>query len=495
MNGKREKMNIENEKKWFVYVGDHHEGPFNANEVNEKKTAGLVNDESYVWCEGMSDWVMLSESKELSTELKRLAPIESVPPLLNKNKTTSLDKQKTTTTQQTATTSPKKTISPKTKSKAPLFLVLGLFFLVVIGIGGLAALSRFAPEDVHAKLRPTLAKVVDKAPFLAPLFHLIPSLPDISPEEQVELEAARNTPAETTPKIALALSMNDANRPLFYVSTNLPDRTKFEVYLVGSPETLLNKLQFTAQNSVKTSRGFGKTDVFLADGGQPIPKGEYRVVVAESPDQEESVKAALNALSPNKTNAKLPENIPQGARFVVMKSYFLGGPRDETYLTRLKQFHEKMKQKADGEITELKQYSDTLNLQFSTLTTEFNHIYQAKKLSPQLKQAWKKDANTWQQINGQLEQTIQTWSSETIQNEFFYGKIFSLVKSAYDSIKTLFALENSYVDKPSDHGTFDIQHGKTLSETRDALELLRTKMDAIVKAPKSPSGLPTREGL
>jgi hypothetical protein len=51
------------------------------------------------------------------------------------------------------------------------------------------------------------------------------------------------------------------------------------------------------------------------------------------------------------------------------------------------------------------------------------------------------------------------------------------------------------VEKPEDHATFDIQHGKALSETRDALELLRTKMDVIEKAPKSPSGLPTREGL
>jgi hypothetical protein len=87
MNGKREKMNIENEKKWFVYVGDHHEGPFNANEVNEKKTAGLVNDESYVWCEGMSDWVMLSNPFRLfSTKIKRPLSTNKKPRLLSKQR-------------------------------------------------------------------------------------------------------------------------------------------------------------------------------------------------------------------------------------------------------------------------------------------------------------------------------------------------------------------------------------------------------------------------
>ena len=82
-----------------------------------------------------------------------------------------------------------------------------------------------------------------------------------------------------------------------------------------------------------------------------------------------------------------------------------------------------------------------------------------------------------------------------MDNEFFYGRVYALVKSAYESTKALFTLENGFVEKPVDHATFDVQHGKALSETRDSLELLRAKMDAITKAPKSQSGLPTREGL
>jgi hypothetical protein len=264
---------------------------------------------------------------------------------------------------------------------------------------------------------------------------------------------------------------------------------------VGKSETLLNKLTFNAQNTVTTTHGFGKSEVFVADGGQLIPKGEYEVVVVDANEQTENLKAEFANLPPMKPGTELPSVVPPNAHFVLDKIYFLGGPRDEIYLTRLKQFHEKIKQNSNRELMELKQYSDTLNLQFSTLTTEFTRIYQNKKPSPQLLAAWKKDAATWQQINGQLEQTVQTWSKETIQNEFFYGKVYTLVKDAYDSIKSLFTLENSYVDHPADHGTYDIQHGKALSETRDALELLRTKMDVILKTPKSASGLPTREGL
>jgi hypothetical protein len=108
-------MNIENEKKWFVYVGDHHEGPFNAQEVSEKKNAGLVTEESYVWCEGMNDWVMLSDAKELSSEMKKLEP--STPTASGKSDSAKDKKSKVPTNGKTISDKPKSTASAK---KIPL---------------------------------------------------------------------------------------------------------------------------------------------------------------------------------------------------------------------------------------------------------------------------------------------------------------------------------------------------------------------------------------
>ena len=177
------------------------------------------------------------------------------------------------------------------------------------------------------------------------------------------------------------------------------------------------------------------------------------------------------------------------------KTYFIGGEKDDVYLTRLKSFHEKIKQNSEREAMELKQYADTLSLQLKTMTNEFSHIYGAKKPSGAVLASWKKDAELWQQINSQLDQTIQTWSKETLQNEFFYGKVYEQVKSAYEALKSLFTLENSYVNQPGEKSAFDIEHGKALSEANQAVNLLQTKIDIMSKAPKSPSGLPTREGL
>ena len=64
-------MDGTNEKKWFVYMGDHHEGPFSLPEIEAKMGQSLVTSESYVWCEGMPDWKVM---KDLSDFAALVAP-------------------------------------------------------------------------------------------------------------------------------------------------------------------------------------------------------------------------------------------------------------------------------------------------------------------------------------------------------------------------------------------------------------------------------------
>lgn len=478
-------MNTEIDKKWFVYVGDHHEGPFSLKEVSDKKKSGQVSDESYVWCEGMDDWLMMSRVPELKSDLS----------VTSESKTSS---QKG---------SGKKPATPgkngpgflsrfSKKQKRTFGLVIGTLGIFALGVFGLAALSQVASDELHSKLRPALTRVSDSAPFLSGFFKLVPTLNDVKPDEQKELEQARVGAPENGVKIAVALSTNDFNRPFFYVSTNLPDRTKFDVYLIGNSETLLNKLQYSNQGTLVTNKGFGKSEVFLSEAGQLIPRGDYQVFVTESSDQDESVRTLLAQYQDTRLKTKTPTQVPANSHFLAVKTYFIGGEKDETYLTRLKSFHEKIKQNSERESLELKQYNDTLSFQFKTMTAEFTKILSSRKASPTAVAIWKRDALAWQQISAQLDQTIQTWSKETLENEFFYGKVYEYVKGAYDSMKALFTLENAYVTAiPQDRAAFDIQHGKALSETHQAIELLQTKIDFIANSPKSPSGLPTREGL
>jgi len=71
-----------NEKKWFVYMSDHHEGPFSLADIEEKMRGGLLSSSQYVWCDGMGDWKPMPEVPEFGQVLTAAAsPVPtSVPP-------------------------------------------------------------------------------------------------------------------------------------------------------------------------------------------------------------------------------------------------------------------------------------------------------------------------------------------------------------------------------------------------------------------------------
>jgi len=477
MNGKNEKMNTELQKKWFVYLGDHHEGPFNADELNQKQKNGQISLQSYAWSEGMADWKPILEINELSSELKKIQSVAGISPAKEKSP------------------EKKKDSGPEAKKRKLIRNILLVNAVIFIPFLTLIVLSNQGSEEMHANLRPTLNKMVNKLPFMSVFFNMIPHSGELSKDAKKDMETAILGEPSNGVKMAITLLNNDPSRPSLYLATNLPDRTKFDVYLIGNSETLLNRLQFQSQLNVTTFRGIGKSDVLLSENAQPLAKGEYLVWVAESQEQEEPVKVRLGELPASRPSGVMPAPVPNSSKFVISKTFFIGGAKDENYLTKLKAFHEKVKENAEKELVELKQYSDTLNLQFQTLTTDFAKILKAKKVSENHKNNWKTTSEQWLQINNQLEQTIQTWSKETLQNEFFYGSSFELLKSSYDSIKKLFQMENEYVEKQLEKSSFEIQYGKAMNDCKLSLNQVKMKIDAIMNAPKSANGLPKRVDL
>lgn len=57
------------QKIWFVYLTDHHEGPFTPAEVAEKVTQGLVTAQTLGWKDGMAEWVPIDSIPELSAAM------------------------------------------------------------------------------------------------------------------------------------------------------------------------------------------------------------------------------------------------------------------------------------------------------------------------------------------------------------------------------------------------------------------------------------------
>jgi hypothetical protein len=63
-----------NDQIWFIYLADHHEGPFTPAEVAAKVAAGAVTAQSLGWKDGMAEWVPIESIPELSAALTASAP-------------------------------------------------------------------------------------------------------------------------------------------------------------------------------------------------------------------------------------------------------------------------------------------------------------------------------------------------------------------------------------------------------------------------------------
>lgn len=68
------------QKIWFIYLTDHHEGPFTVEEVAGKVAQGLVNGQSLAWKDGMPEWVALETIPDLKAALSGgAAPAPAAP--------------------------------------------------------------------------------------------------------------------------------------------------------------------------------------------------------------------------------------------------------------------------------------------------------------------------------------------------------------------------------------------------------------------------------
>ncbi len=61
-------MSAEN-KIWFIYLSDHHEGPFTPEEVAQKVKEGVVTAQSLGWKDGMAEWMAIESIPELNAVL------------------------------------------------------------------------------------------------------------------------------------------------------------------------------------------------------------------------------------------------------------------------------------------------------------------------------------------------------------------------------------------------------------------------------------------
>jgi len=561
------------ERKWFVYQTDHHEGPFSLAEIQQKMTSGEVQRTQYVWCDGMGDWQMMTAVREfdaLTTPpvAPEAAPLPSFAEGSFSKDTLDFELNPAPVAETPATSvsleiqpepepEPEPVAAPPTEThveltleepapeavaqaplpEAPLldaqvelnpdpipaprdlgdgfesissepprsFGFMKVFLtLSVVGLGAYGynaghldpvvknpSFVKFVTAS-RGILQPGLSKLAQWVPPLQGIFSPIPDIEGVSPEELTEM---RNAASSKSPgQLGLSLYRDDLLAPTFYLGTNLPTGTSLDITVVGVPDSLLSQT-----HSITASQGV--VDQFIArfesvrqKDGRPLVQGQYFVVITESEASKQSpeASAALSALPNSTLLPPADSGIVGPKKLVLVKSYFLGGAKDDTYSQRLKEFHEKLTTKSKSEISDLKQYWVTLESQLKETSKEYENAKSSKN-AKQAAKLWNTFHEKWRRMQSQLEEAFSKFNEALGRDEYFHAFLFQQTRTAGDQVSQLHAAQHTLMtNRPKDMAAADIEILPKQKAAQESIELLKSKLEETEKLAPTANGMPLR---
>ena len=490
-------MDALEEKKWFVYMKDHHDGPFTLAEIQGQISGGAVSPANYVWAEGMADWTPMNSVSAFegllqpkAQEKTREEPIFALPSLEEPVAESSYEPALLSEPVPQAPAEPNHDEAPAKlprRSRAGLWLLVVLLFL----IGGIPVAYikgwldpvltnptfRANLDTTTAKIKPVLLQLAQKYPALQKWISPIPPLNDVTPEEYAELQKAAMSIQEAGPgaQATLALSRADLLQPAFYIASSANgERTEYDIYVEGQPDTLLNQTSFFAKTRVVVSQHLGKSESVKTTDGRPLVRGQYKVSLAPP------------------TNEHTEDGMPREVHPLASRTYFLGGANDGMYLTRLKEFHEKLQAKATTEIQELKQLESTLTSQLETTLTQFELIH-AGKVTAAKKLKWNDFHAKWQKLADTLALNTARWSAPGVLNEYFHGDLYALTLNAAQALDKLHRTQTEFAQGRANKSIIQIQLGQATSVAQNTVASLKLKVEKAAALPPTAGGLPQKE--
>ena len=541
---------------WFIFVDDHHEGPHAPEAILEFLRTGKLQADSYIWREGQADWQPLNQIEAFQAALGTPPPVPPAnhpvvasavqfslepssasqllggapqAPLADPTRQSSVTLEtslpagsveisryipagQSTTTAGTPTqaggTLPADHLGAwdeldrRQVSRRLLLKGGAIGLLLGVVIGGILGVS-LAPsnDEASSPLRERLGGVL---PFLHPKVPPLPPLPDLTPEEYHRLEgAAVATPAEKTAaaghpiKFALSLSPT-LGLPVFHLASTLPDHTKFYLYLIGHSETLLNQTSFSVRLEAQLERHYAKTLPIKMPEGKVLPKGEYQAYLSIFTDAPPELIPYIPLLP--HAPEHIPFAVPAKQQILYVHTYFLGGPKDPAYTKRLEEYHDKLWERIEHEIAELKQYQATLNSQFKTTQANFEAAKNSHNPIVQKKE-WLKHEDEWSQLQAALQKNFVQWTPQKLKTDYFYAPAFAAVQLACDRISALFQAQGHYINQAI-HGHKHHPHPppvvdllKATAQVQAALQDLDAKLALINKVQRTPGAIPQKIAL
>lgn len=327
---------------------------------------------------------------------------------------------------------------------------------------------------------------------ISSLISTLPEIPDVDPAEYEMLKATVKTPASAGPAVAIAVSKEDPLSPIFYVATNLSDGAQFEVYIEGIPHTLLNTFSFTGKLEVTTLKRLAKSSPLRYPDGKVIPRGEYNIYVVEKPTgQSPEVEQQLSSLTA--IARKVPGMNPDARKIFYTRVLFLG-QKDASYLTRLKEFHDKVAQKASQELQEIRQLVTLIESQYGSATANFDRL-KKQKIGPLQVKAWAGFTATWQQLDSQLRDSFAKLTPELLASDYYHPNLYQKTQEVAKLLSQMQASQDSVFTKRVPIQTADPQVIDQRLNYEKALGELKAALESVEKNPVDQHGIPRKAVL
>lgn len=428
-------MNVESnlegsEAKWFIYTKDRHEGPFSISQLSEKAVQGQLSGMTYVWREGMPDWVFLREVPALSRgvlppEEEDLALLEervgsllgpsldseggesprgSVAPSLFsqfgfrlpelKNEIKKEETPSVSAEIQNPFPVSESASSSSSSFQEERFSMRGWLFLGFLGLGisvfgtGLflvlidrAAWVSSSAQKIRSIYEPALIWSLQEWPGLERLFPLFPSEVGgvLSEKERAKLRPILLTPFSQGLQLEVVVLPDHLETPSLWVGTNLPlSQTKvLELEIEGISKSLVGAWKVHVREKAWIEKRFASFTKLQTGEGTVFPRGRYRFTF------------------------RIEDHAPW------TQEIFLGGFEDAAYEFDLKAFHEDLQKRAGEELGELQQFLRTSTQHYLDVSIDYEALRKALPADREKhRKAWEEryeSALRWQeQVQGLL---------------------------------------------------------------------------------------------
>jgi hypothetical protein len=471
-------------KKWFLYMTDHHEGPFSTEEVLEKKASGLITQENYVWQESMDDWMLLHEVAEFRTAPPVKMEANS---LLTQELHLKRNSEEEALPSQFVVVNPGLTneikMKPQKQKRGFPWKTLSAFTMI-FGLSS-TLLYSFRDSLLHHRYF-----ILDRAPSLTQWISPLPPLQGVSLQEYESLQQASvwSPGPWDFDNLPIAIGLASPNtKPFFYITSWLVERLK--LYVVGLSSTLLGESSFFWETEVDVSERLGKCQTVEHADGKPLVPGEYlvflspRVLSPLGDSHFTNYFKDLNEVFSEELIATEMPNLARNLKVMRTKTYFLGGMKNPDYLNQLKQYHLQLDQQFAEEIEDLTKVIHSLAKQLQVNETTF---LAASKIKIQTKKLeyWNQFQSEWLFLGEQIKSILQK------SRDFFHEHLFEMATVIVKNLNEIHTLQTVALHQPNPAlaeqlRMFANELHSQLQQFQEQLE--KTKQDNQGKTPKKRS--------